>query len=100
MLVKGNDKMRIEKELCQKFPTVLKDKLLKNEIEFPETTKFEYEDLYTYRAVERNWDDNRPVSLEDFKSYFELGKKPKRPRGVGWGYYEGSTLLWCFQFPG
>ena len=29
MLVKGNDKMRIEKELCQKFPTVLKDKLLK-----------------------------------------------------------------------
>ena len=31
MLVKGNDKMRIEKELCQKFPTVLKDKLLKNE---------------------------------------------------------------------
>lgn len=48
----------------------LKDKLLKNEIEFPETTKFEYEDLYTYRAVERNWDDNRPVSLEDFKSLF------------------------------
>ena len=48
MLVKGNDKMRIEKELCQKFPTVLKDKLLKNEIEFQETTKFEYEDLYTH----------------------------------------------------
>ena len=36
----------------------LKDKLLKNEIEFPETTKFEYEDLYTYRAVERNWERN------------------------------------------
>ena len=99
MLVKGNDKMRIEKELCQKFPTVLKDKLLKNEIEFPETTKFEYEDLYTYRAVERNWDDNRPVSLEDFKSYFELGKKPKRPRGVGGDitkdphYYGVSSFL-------
>lgn len=94
-----NDKMRIEKELCQKFPTVLKDKLLKNEIEFPETTKFEYEDLYTYRAVERNWDDNRPVSLEDFKSYFELGKKPKRPRGVGGDitkdphYYGVSSFL-------
>lgn len=52
-------------------------------LNFQRLHKFEYEDLYTYRAVERNWDDNRPVSLEDFKSYFELGKKPKRPRGVG-----------------
>lgn len=60
---------------------------------------YQYEDLYTYRAVERNWDDNRPVSLEDFKSYFELGKKPKRPRGVGGDitkdphYYGVSSFL-------
>lgn len=74
--------MRITNELSLKFPAVLRDKLLKNEIEFPDTTKFEYQDLLTYRAVSRNTEDNRKVTLEDFKSYFELGKQPKKPRGI------------------
>ena len=64
-------------------------------LDIPEEMSKEYKD----RAVERNWDDNRPVSLEDFKSYFELGKKPKRPRGVGGDitkdphYYGVSSFL-------
>lgn len=74
--------MQVDKELCLKFPVVLRDKLLNNEIELPDTTQFEYDDLYTYRAVERLANDNREVSLEDFRSYFELGKKPKTPRGM------------------
>jgi hypothetical protein len=74
--------MQVDNELCFKFPVVLRDKLLNDEIEFPDTTQFEYGDLYTYRAVERQIDDNREVTLEDFKSYFELGKRPKTPRGM------------------
>lgn len=74
--------MQADKELCAKFPAVLRDKLLNNEIELPDTTQFEYDNLFAYRAVERNTDDNREVTLEDFKSYFELRKMPKRPRGM------------------
>lgn len=74
--------MQADKELCAKFPAVLRDKLLNNEIELPDTTQFEYDNLFAYRAVERNTDDNREDTLEDFKSYFELRKMPKRPRGM------------------
>ncbi|MCI8706912.1 MAG: hypothetical protein HFH44_09305 [Lachnospiraceae bacterium] len=35
-----------------------------------------------YRAVERKADDNRGITSDDFKSYFELNKRPKMPRGV------------------
>lgn len=69
--------MQISKNLCLKFPAILRDKLLQNEIEFPDTTQFEYEDLLTYRAVSRDIDDNSEVTLDDFKSYFELGKHQK-----------------------
>ncbi len=61
--------MKIEKNICMKFPAVLRQKLLDNEIEFPDSIQFEYEPLYTYRAVQRSEDDYREVSMEDFKSY-------------------------------
>ena len=69
--------MKIEKNICMKFPAVLRQKLLDNEIEFPDSIQFEYEPLYTYRAVQRSEDDYREVSMEDFKSYFDLGKKAR-----------------------
>lgn len=75
--------MQIDTELCLKFPVVLRERLLNKEIELPDTTQFEYDKLFTYRAVERNKEDHREVTLEDFKSYFELGKSPKTPRGLG-----------------
>ena len=81
--------MQVDKALCLKFPAVLRDKLLNNEIELPETTQFEYNNLFTYRAVERKVDDYREITLEDFKSYFELHKTPKTPktpRGVSINY--------------
>ena len=67
----------MNKELYSKFPYVLRNKLIKNEIRFPDSTKFEYDSLYVYRAVVRKRGDNSNVSLEDFKSYFELNKKPR-----------------------
>lgn len=75
-------KMQVDKALYLKFPAVLRDKLLNNEIELPETTQFEYDNLYTYRAVERKADDYTEVTLEDFRSYFDLHKIPKTPRGL------------------
>lgn len=74
--------MLITNELCLKFPENFRRKLLAKEIEFPDTTSFEYDKLYVYRAVSRSADDNSEVTVEDFKSYFELGKKPKQPRGT------------------
>lgn len=74
--------MQVEKELCMKFPAVLREKLLNHEIELPDTTLFDYERILTYRAVERKPDDSHEITSEDFKSYFELGKQPKSPRGI------------------
>ena len=54
--------MRVDKELCLKFPVVLRNKLLNKEIELPDTTQFKYEKLFTYRAVERNEGDYREVT--------------------------------------
>lgn len=74
--------MQLAEDFYTKFPVILRDKLLNQEIEFPDTTMFDYENLLTYRAVERRIEDNHEVTPDDFKSYFELGKKPKNPRGL------------------
>ncbi len=74
--------MQLEEELYMKFPAVLRKKLLDHEIELPDTTMVAYEKIYVYRAVARKADDNSPITSEDFKSYFELNKSPKVPRGM------------------
>lgn len=74
--------MQLEKNICLKFPVVLREKLLNHEIEFPECTQFSYEKLYVYRAVKREEDDFHDITLEDFYSYAQLGQTPKKkPRG-------------------
>ena len=74
--------MPSDRELYMKFPAVLRNKLLNNEIELPAATLFKYEKLLTYRAVERKAEDHTEISISDFKPYFELGKTPKVPRGL------------------
>ncbi len=75
--------MQLDKELYMKFPAFLRDKLLNSEIELPNDTEINYEKIQTYRAVEREDDDYHEITMEDFKSYFELGKRPKKiPRGM------------------
>lgn len=74
--------MQLDDNIYEKFPSILKEKLQGKEIEFPENTMFEYEPILAYRAVERKKEDHTPISLNDFKSYCELNKRPKRlPRG-------------------
>ena len=69
--------------LIEKFPVVLREKIKKGELIFPEGTKYIYEPILTYRAIAREKDDFTDVSRDDFKSYFELGKEPKKkPRGI------------------
>ncbi len=74
--------MRISKELYMKFPVILREKLLKGELEFPEGTLFEYADVLAYRAVSRAKGDKTQVNREDFRSYFEEKKTPKKVRGT------------------
>lgn len=74
--------MKIADDLCSKFPAFLRYKLSQNEIELPDGTMFEYEDLLVYRAVKREANDSREVTLNDFRSYFEEKKKPKQIKGA------------------
>lgn len=70
-------------ELVEKFPVILRDKIKNKEVIFPEGTKYIYKPILTYRAIAREKNDFTNVSRDDFKSYFELDKKPKKkPRGV------------------
>ena len=39
--------MQIDENLCMKFPEVLKQKLLKREIELPDLVQIEYEPILT-----------------------------------------------------
>ncbi len=86
--------MCLDKELYMRFPAVLRDKLLNHELELPDTVKYNYDKLLAYRAVERKADDNREVTLNDFKSYFELGRKPKSPRGVKRDITKDEHVCW------
>lgn len=49
--------MQKDYKIYLKFPAVLKDKLLKKEIELPEATEFNYNPILVYRAVERKKDE-------------------------------------------
>lgn len=80
-------------ELYLKFPAVLRTKLVEKEIAFSSKVLFDYEDILAYRVIEREKDDTTPVNENDFKSYFELKKEPKRkkPRGLKQNYLKDPT---------
>lgn len=85
--------MQLDKELCMKFPAVLREKLLNHEIELPDNTQIDYEKIFVYRAVARKESDNSKITPEDFKSYFELNKKfpnPNKKLAEGYVYKEGG----------
>ena len=91
--------MRLNIELCMKFPSVLRYKLLNGELDLPESTRFTYEPIYAYRAVEREADNSSPVTRMDFRSYYELKKTPKHPRGLRQEDYEHDAHYYgasCF----
>ena len=62
----------------EKFPAYLRGLLETNKVSFSEDTLFEYEPFLCYRIVEREENDDSPVSMEDFKSYYEKGVKTTR----------------------
>ena len=73
----------MNESLIDKFPAILRDKLRNGEIILPEETEYIYNDIKAYRAVQRKENDYSTPTLEkDFKSYFELKKTPKKPRGA------------------
>ncbi len=73
--------MELDDKIINKFPVSFRNKLKNKEIIFPKGTKFQYEKILVYRAVNRKNNDFRKPDLNDFKSYFQLGKNPKRVKG-------------------
>lgn len=61
----------------EKFPVCLKEKLQSGEEKFPRGVLFEYEKFLAYRAIERKKDDFSGICMNDMRSYYELGKKPR-----------------------
>ena len=64
-------------EFILNFPAVLQSKIRAGEFSFPENTKFTYETISAYRCI-FSQEEQRQITREDFRSYAELGKKPKR----------------------
>lgn len=58
-----------------KFPELLRNKLLNNEIKLPKDTRFKYSSIIGYRCIQRSKDDNTPLNQNDMKSYAELKKR-------------------------
>lgn len=77
--------MICKNDLYLKFPAVLKNKLLNNELSFPKHTKYQYEKIFAYRCIERIEEDNTKITRKDFYSHIEnlkeYGKKIKKKRG-------------------
>lgn len=67
------------------FPAVLKNKLLRKELTFPEGISYHYDKIKAYRCIRRNKDDFTPVGREDFRSNIEVsmsdGVVIKKKRG-------------------
>lgn len=72
----------MNQENYSKFPCIIKEKIDKGELIFPEGTKFVYEPIEVYRGIERLEDDYTKPGELDFRSYAELGKKKTRGRRV------------------
>lgn len=66
-----------EVEYYNKFPAVLKSKLINKEIRFPSGTQFEYEPILAYRGLTRKINDNTPVNANDMISYYDMKRKPR-----------------------
>lgn len=72
-----------EKELLEiynKFPAAFRNKLINQEIVFPEKTQFNYSKFLAFRGISREEDDTTPLNREDMRSYYEEGRSP---RGTG-----------------
>lgn len=66
--------MLVPKEVLMKFPVMLRCKLEEKEIEFPDKTEFNYDDICAYRCITRKKADYSAVTREDFQSNAELGR--------------------------
>lgn len=64
-------------EIYNKFPAVLRNKLINKEIALPDETQFEYEKFLAFRGIVREPGDSTPLNKDDMRSYYELDKKPR-----------------------
>lgn len=94
-------------EIYNKFPAVLRSKLISKEIALPDETQFEYESFLAFRGIVREPGDNTPLNKDDMRSYYELGKKPrggqrddKNPSSYSVSLYRSyDDIAAVFHFP-
>ena len=67
-------------QIYSKFPVAFRNKLINQEIVFPDNTEFSYNKFLAFRGICREVDDVTPLNRGDMRSYFEEGKVP---RGAG-----------------
>lgn len=94
-------------EIYNKFPAILRSKLIGKEIALPVGTQFVYDKFLAFRAIERKPDDNTPVNIRDMLSLYELGKNPrgkkldeKDPSSYAASLFKDyADIAMCFKFP-
>ena len=94
-------------QIYNKFPAVLRSKLIDKEIALPSGTQFAYEKFLAFRAIERKTDDNTPVNKKDMLSHYELAKNPrgrkldeKNPSSYAASLFKDyADIAMCFKFP-
>ena len=60
--------LNVPNNLLMKFPVILREKLINEEIVLQDEVGFEYNDICAYRCVTRKKNDNSEVTREDFRS--------------------------------
>ena len=95
--------MQTPTEILNKFPVILRNKLLNKEIEFQDNVMFHYAPIKAYRFIKRKQNDNSGITENDFKSNAELKRKnikgtnyedvTKVPEYYGVSFYENTTML-------
>lgn len=66
-----------ETKLFSKFPCLLRNKLIRAELEFPSHMQVTYERIKAYRCIQREPDSYSDVTIQDFQSKVEMLQKRK-----------------------
>ncbi|WNY25197.1 hypothetical protein [Methanolapillus millepedarum] len=82
--------MTINGDFYLKFPPVLKNALLEKKVKFGNVNE-KYEHFLAFRAIKRE-NESKPIQLQDFWSYAEIGYKGRHINENDISYY-GCSLF-------
>lgn len=83
----------MDKEYYLRFPSVLRNALLMEEVSFEEDTKITYAPFKVFRGITREPGESLDIQKTDFLSYAELKKKVRGKKAPGIGWYSCSCFI-------